>query len=399
MRTHATTRALTAMGCALALVAGTTATATAESPGVTDDTIKIALMVPLTGPAGATVGPGMSAGAQAVWKEVNEAGGVHGRMIEWVEEDTGCTAEIGIPGVKKAIHDHQVFMLASGGCSNEILSYRDIVIENGVPFSVWGATNDKITQQPNCCIFRTSLRAGYEGVLQADFARSIPGAERFAIIAQHDAWGQAKYDGVMAKLTEYGITPVADEEMNPEAADATPQALRISKANPDVIITDLYPKPTTVFLRAAHQYGLTKLPIILHTSINDLVQLEKDVGIPGAIDNAYTVTFTRDPNATDLEPWKAKLAAIASEIKLTPYSMWGVTGASVVVEALQRAGRDLTRESFIAAMESIEGFESEMIFGPITYSAEDKDGNKTGMFQKLHNGKQMDVGLTFKTIE
>ena len=396
MRTHATKRALAALGCALALVAGT---ATAETPGVTDNSIKIGLMVPLTGPAGATVGPGMSAGAQTVWTEVNEAGGVHGRMIEWVEEDTGCTAEIGIPGVKKAIHDHEVFMLASGGCSNEILSYRDIVLENGVPFSVWGATNDKITQQPNCCIFRTSLRAGYEGVLQADFARSIPNAERVAIIAQHDAWGQAKYDGVMAKLTEYGITPVADEEMTAETADATPQALRISKANPDVIITDLFPKPTTVFLRAAHQYGLTKLPIILHTSINDLVQLEKDVGIPGAIDNAYTVTFTRDPNSPELEPWKAKLAAIASEIKLTPYSMWGVTGASVVVEALERAGPDLTRESFITAMESIEGFESEMIFGPITYSAEDKDGNKTGMFQKLHNGKQTDVGLAWKAIE
>ena len=396
MRKLAFKGAATALGCALALVAGT---ATAETPGVTDDTIRIALMVPLTGPAGATVGPGMSAGAQAVWKEANEAGGIHGRMIEWVEEDTGCTADIGIPGVKKAIHDHQVFMLASGGCSNEILSYRDIVLENGVPFSVWGATNDKITQQPNCCIFRTSLRAGYEGVLQADFARSIPGAERFAIIAQHDAWGQAKYDGVMSKLTEYGITPVADEEMTAETTDATPQALRISKANPDVIITDLYPKPTTVFLRAAHQYGLTKLPIILHTSINDLVQLEKDVGIPGAIDNAYTVTFTRDPNTPDLDPWKAKLAAIAPEIKLTPYSMWGVTGASVVVEALKRAGRDLTRESFIVAMESIEGFESEMIFGPITYSAEDKDGNKTGMFQKLHDGKQTDVGLAFQVLE
>lgn len=397
MRTHATRRALSVLGCALALAAGSTA-ATAET-GVTDDTIRIGLMVPLTGPAGATVGPGMATGAKTVWTEVNEAGGIHGRKIEWVEEDTGCTAEMGIPAVKKAIHDHQVFMLASGGCSNEILSYRDIVLENGVPYSVWGATNDKITQQPNCCIFRTSLRAGYEGVLQADFARSIPNAKRFAIIAQHDAWGQAKYEGVMNKLKEYGITPIADEEMTAETADATPQALRISKANPDVIITDLYPKPTTVFLRAAHQYGLTKLPIILHTSINDLVQLEKDVGIPGAIDNAYTVTFTRDPNAPDLEPWKARLAAIAPEIKLTPYSMWGVTGASVVVEALRRAGRDLTRESLIAAMESIEGFESEMIFGPIAYSAEDHDGNKTGMFQKLHDGKQMDVGLTWKALD
>lgn len=395
MRTHTMRHAISALGCALALVAGA---ATAEV-GVTNDTIRIGLMVPLTGPAGATVGPGMAAGAKAVWTEANEQGGIHGRTIEWIEEDTGCSAEIGIPGVKKAIHDHEVFMLASGGCSNEILSYRDIVLENGVPFSVWGATNDKITAPPNCCIFRTSLRAGYEGVLQADFARSIPNAKRFAIIAQHDAWGQAKYEGVMNKLTEYGITPVADEEMTAETADATPQALRISRQNPDVIITDLYPKPTTVFLRAAHQYGLTRLPIILHTSINDLVQLEKDVGIPGAIDNAYTVTFTRDPNAQDLEPWKDKLAAIASEIKLTPYSMWGVTGGSVVVEALRRAGRDLTRESFIAAMESIEGFESEMIFGPITYSATDRDGNKTGMFQKLHKGKQMDVGLTYRVIE
>ena len=271
MRTHTLKRAATALGCALALVAGTAA---AETPGVTDTTIKIGLMVPLTGPGGATVGIGMSTGAKAVWTAANEAGGIHGRTIEWVEEDTGCTAEMGIPAVKKAIHDHEVFMLASGGCSNEILSYRDVVLENGVPFSVWGATNDKITMQPNCCLFRTALRAGYEGVLQADFARSIPGAERYAIIAQHDAWGQAKYDGVMSKLTEYGITPVADEEMTAETADATPQALRISKANPDVIITDLFPKPTTVFLRAAHQYGLTKLPIILHTSINDLVQLE-----------------------------------------------------------------------------------------------------------------------------
>ncbi|MEC8768934.1 MAG: ABC transporter substrate-binding protein [Pseudomonadota bacterium] len=366
--------------------------------GVTDTTIKIALMVPLTGPAGATVGPGMSAGARTVWTEINEKGGIHGRKIEWVEVDTGCTAEMGIPAAKRAIFEEDVFMLASGGCSNEILSYRDIVNENGVPFSVWGATNDKITAQPNCCIFRTSLRAGYEGVLQADFANSIPGAKRFAIIAQHDAWGQAKYDGVMNQLKKLGIEVIADEEMTVETADATPQVLRIAKAEPDVIITDLYPKPTNVFLRAAHQYGLTKKQILLHTSINDLVELDKTVALPGAVDNAYTVTYTRDPNAPDLAGWNDRLAKVAPEIKLTPYAMWGVTGAQVVAEALEKAGRDLTRESLLKAMRSIKGFESEMIVGPIDYT-EDYDGNKTGMFQKLHNGKMVDVGITYKDIK
>ena len=370
--------------------------ASSAEMGVTDSTIKIGLLVPLTGPGGATVGLGMATGAKAVWSEINDQGGIHGRKIEWVEVDTGCTAERGIPAAMKAIHEDEVFLLASGGCSNEILSYRDIVIENGVPFSVWGATNDKITLQPNCCIFRTSLRAGYEGVLQADFANSIPGAKRFAIIAQHDAWGQAKYDGVMNQLKMLGIEVVVDEEMTIDTIDATPQVLRIANANPDVIITDLFPKPTTVFLRAAHQYGLTKLPIILHTSINDLVELEELVGLPGAVDNAYTVTFTRDPNAPDLAVWNDKLKKIASEVTLTPYSMWGVTGAQVVAEALRNAGPDLTRESFIGAMEAMQGFESEMIVGPISYSADDHDGNKTGMFQKLDGGRMVDVGLTFK---
>ena len=368
----------------------------AAEVGVTDTSVKIGILVPLTGKAGATVGPGMTTGAKTIWTAVNESGGINGRKIEWIEEDTGCNAEIGIPGAKKQIFENEVFMLASGGCSNEILSYKDIVLENEVPFSVWAATNDKIIAQPNCCIFRTALRAGYEGVLQANFALSIPDAPRIAIVAQHDAWGQAKYDGVMKVLNEKGIKVVADEEMTADTADATPQALRIAKAEPDVIITDLYPIPTVVFLRAAHQYGLTKLPIILHTSINDLVQLDKDLGLPGALENAYTVTFTRDPNDPELDHWNDKLTAIAPEVRLTPYSMWGLTGAQVVAHALELAGRDLTRESFIKAMQSMRDFQPDTIFGPINYYPDDHEGNRTGMFQKLHNGQQIDVGLEYK---
>jgi branched-chain amino acid transport system substrate-binding protein len=399
MNINSALRILAAVSFAAVITLVSPQGASSAETGVTDDSIKIGLLVPLTGPGGATVGIGMATGAKTVWSEINDQGGIHGRKIEWVEVDTGCTAELGIPAAKKAIHEDEVFILASGGCSNEILSYREIVLENKVPFSVWGATNDKITMQPNCCIFRTSLRAGYEGVLQADFANSIPNAKRFAIIAQHDAWGQAKYDGVMNQLKKLGIEVIADEEMTIETADATPQVLRIANAKPDAIITDLFPKPTTVFLRAAHQYGLTKLPIILHTSINDLVELEKTVGLPGAVDNAYTVTFTRDPNASDLAGWNGRLEKIAPEVNLTPYSMWGVTGAQVVAEALRNAGRDLTRDSFIKAMESMQGFKSEMIVGPISYTPDDHDGNKTGMFQKLHNGQMVDVGLTYKEIK
>ena len=81
---------------------------------------------------------------------------------------------------------------------------------------------------------------------------------------------------------------------------------------------------------------------------------------------------------------------------MTPYSMWGLTGAQVVAHALELAGRDLTRESFIKAMQSMRDFQPDTIFGPINYYPDDHEGNRTGMFQKLHNGQQVDVGLEYK---
>ena len=374
----------------------TAAIANAESrDGVTADSVKIGLLVPITGAGGAS-GVGMAVGAEAYFADINSKGGIHGRKIVTLREDEACTAEAGIAGARKFIAQEKVFAIGLGGCSNSVLAYRNIVNEAGVPMVITGASHNDITKEPNCCTFRTSLTAANEGRLQVNFANSIPAAKKIAIVAQKDAWGLAKYSGVIERMKELGITPVADEELPPTQSDATAQVLRLAQLNPDVIITVLFPQPTVVFLRAAHQYGLTKKPIILQTSINDLVDLNTKVGVPGALENVYTVTFTKDPNGSEMGRWKDLLKKTHPTAELGPYAMWGIVGAEVIVEGLKQAGKDLTREKFIAAVEKIQGMQSDMSFGLLNFSPTVKNGNTTGMFQKLKDGKMGDVGTTWK---
>lgn len=383
------------MSAALALGTSVSVVNAQATDGVTADSVKIGLLVPITGASGPT-GLGMAAGAEAYFADINAKGGIHGRKIVTMREDEACTAEAGIAGARKLIAQEKVFAIGLGGCSNSVLAYRNITNEAKVPMVITGASHNDITKEPNCCIFRTSLTAANEGRLQVNFANSIPNAKRIALVSQKDAWGLAKYQGAIERLKELGITPIADEELPPTQSDATAQVLRLTQLNPDVIVTVLFPQPTVVFLRAAHQYGLTKKPIILQTSINDLVDLNTKVGVPGALDNVYTVTFTKDPNGPEMGRWKDLLKRSSATAELGPYTMWGIIGAEVFAEGLKKAGPDLTREKFIAAVEQIQGMQSDMSFGPLNFSSTVKNGNTTGMFQKLKDGKMVDVGTSWK---
>ena len=64
-------------------------------------------------------------GADVVYNEANRAGGIHGRKIQTVREDDACDAATAIAAAKKLIHQHQVFMIHGGGCSNPTIAARE----------------------------------------------------------------------------------------------------------------------------------------------------------------------------------------------------------------------------------------------------------------------------------
>lgn len=82
----------------------------AADVGVTDSEIKLGMVNVQTGPA-ASLGKGMLAGAEVVFKEVNANGGVNGRKINLLVGDDGYEPEKAVDATLKMIEEHKVFAL------------------------------------------------------------------------------------------------------------------------------------------------------------------------------------------------------------------------------------------------------------------------------------------------
>ena len=223
-------------------------------PGVTADTIRIGMFGPLTGPV-SIYGYPINDGAIAVYKQVNDAGGINGRKIEIVQEDDACDPTKARAAVKKLVSRDDVFMVHGGSCSAATFATRDTFIDEQVPFMLMAATLDKITAPLNHYIFATVPTGTVDGESIIRFVQSMPNVKRIAIVHHTDEWANAKLDAIRKVLSGgTGMTLVADEVLDRNASDATAQVLKVKDAKADVVLFVTYPGESAVFLRDAHKY-------------------------------------------------------------------------------------------------------------------------------------------------
>jgi branched-chain amino acid transport system substrate-binding protein len=313
-------------------------------------------------------------GAELVYRQANEKGGIHGRKINYIREDDECKNEGGIAAVKKLIHQHNVFMIHGGGCSNPAVAAREEVETSKVPMAVLDAVSDAIAKDAKY-IFHPGLVSGIESVAQVDFAKAN-GAKKIAVVWQNDAWGKGRLEALQERLKKDGITPVTVEEMTVDQNDATAVALKLQKSGADVVIQELYPKPTAVLIRDTLKFGYKPLHVS-QTGTADLIDLQKQVGIPGGLDRFFAISqVSVSIEDKDMEPWKQLLEKHFPNDRLSIYTLFGIASAKVVVAALEKAGRDLTREKLVATLNTLCGVETGIYPGPVCFKPTDHHGSK-----------------------
>jgi branched-chain amino acid transport system substrate-binding protein len=373
---------------ALALVAALPAMAD-SAPGVTADAIKIGTFGALTGP-GYLYGKLAMNGVEVVFDEVNAAGGINGRKLVLVREDDRCDPASAISAVNKLIHQEEVFALIGGGCSNATFAAREAIEEAKIPFVVVASVHDGITTPPAANIFSTALTSSIESQAQLEFALQ-QGAKRIAVVSMRDAWGRARYTPLMEAFKAKGVKPVADEELSPDANDATAQVLRLKQSNADAVLMVLYPKPAAVFMRDASKLGFKPLAVG-QTGIADPAAFEEQVGVPGATANFRTISMVKyTPDDPAVDKWRHAIETKFPGDRLSVFNLFGVGSAQVLVEALRRAGPDLTREKLIAAIAGIRDFRTDVYGGPISCSEQDHRCNKSPAWLKKDPGKPVQV--------
>ncbi len=354
-----------AAGLALAGALGIPAAAAqSHAPGVTETEVKIGAFGPLTGPV-YMYGKLAMNGVDAYFDKVNEDGGVHGRKLVLVREDDGCKPEGAIAAVKKLAYDHQVFGIIGGACSNATIAARPELEKAGVPIIVNSAVADSITDPPAANIFTAMLTASIESRAQLQYAID-EGSKKIAVISQRDAWGRARYAPLMDAVKKQGVQLAADIEVAPEANDATAQALQLKASGADAVVMVLYPKPAAVVIRDSLKIGYKPL-WVGQTAINDMVAFRDQVGIPGALDKVVTISTVRfQPTDPEVKDWAERVKKLFPNDNLSTFNLNGIGSAMVFVEALKQAGKDVTREKFLRALGSLQGFDAFVYGGPIT---------------------------------
>jgi branched-chain amino acid transport system substrate-binding protein len=363
-----------ALGAVLAVfLAGGTQ---AADPGLTQDSIKIGIFGPMTGAASA-FGKGML-GVQAVYKDLNEHGGINGRKIETVLEDTACDPAKGIAATKKLIAQDQVFLLHGGACSNVVMAIKPDIAASGVPYVVATAANAAIGSPTTANIFMTVASTATMGRTMVDFAVTKPGAQRIAVISHSDEWGKSGHDPALDQLkTKFNLTPVADVAFERGSINATPQVLQIKAANPDFVLAFLYPAEFTIFLREAFKYGLN-VPTMGNQAI-PIEDVAQQVANPAIMKNVYVfyplAAQIGDPK---LAKWTDIFTKYNPGVKLDTQCLLGMGGTEAVIEALRAAGPDLTREKFITALNNLHSFDTGVLAAPLEFSPTNHSGMTGG---------------------
>ena len=359
---------------AAALVAG--ALPALAQQGVTADAVTIGAHGPITGPA-AYIGLAGRDGMMLAAKEINAAGGVHGRRINIVFEDDGHSPTRALAAVKKLVEQDKVFAVMSVGGSNATVGAVDYMKEKGVPFYVSIASAPQVTWPHARNLFRggTTETARY-GELYAEFLASR--AKRIAIMSGREEYPRNEGDATTTKLKEWFDTaPVVRTEFNIGDKDFTPQLVEVQKANPDVVAFFGNPAEAAIAMRQAKELGL-KQPFFVGSNMVDPALVAAAKNAAEGVTGFSLIPYLPGSKAPEMVKWEAawkKEYPSAPSGRPNNFDLLAYGDMHVLAEGMRRAGKDLTHDSLIKALEGVQNYRVGPIATPRTFSTRHHIGN------------------------
>jgi branched-chain amino acid transport system substrate-binding protein len=352
------------------------ASAADSTIGVEKDKIKIGVMGPMSGPA-AVFGKAVF-GVEALYKRVNDEGGIHGRKIELIREDTACDPAKGLAAYRKLVSQDRVFAINGGLCSSVVLALKPEIVKANIPFVTIGAVAGGISNPVAPTLFQSVATGDEVARTMIDFAMTRPATKKLAFVGPSDEWGKSNIEPALAHLKkQYGLEPTQLLTMEKGSTDATPHILKIRAAGADVVVAMMYPAEMAIFLRDAYKYGL-KLPVLAPQSIS-LEDTRARAGTAAAVQNLYVYyPYVAPFDSPEMKQWAALIAKYYPEERIENFSFLGMGGTLALLEALKKAGPELTREKFVAAMDATHNLETGVLGTTLSFSPTNHAGVRGG---------------------
>jgi len=319
--------------------------------GVTPTEVTLGMCNVLTGPA-AALGTGIKKGSLVYFDKVNKAGGIHGRKIRVVSYDDGYEPKNTVAQTRKLVNEDKVFALFGYVGTPTSTAIMPIIAEAKIP--LWGPfTGAEFLRNPvNRNIF--NVRSSYfdEAETQVQYLADKRGLKKIGAFTQNDAYGLAVKGGVLKALRKRNLELVGEGTYERNTEDVATAVAALKKANPEAVSMVGTYKAMAAFIRESKAQGFS--PVFLNVSFVGTAALVKELGPAGdGVIITQVMPSPADASVPLVAQYRADMKAAGhSELDFT--DLEGYVDAVVFVEALKKAGANLTRDAFVAAAESLD---------------------------------------------
>ena len=197
-----------------------------------DEAFRIGVMESLTGP-GETYGTVANQAKQLAVDEINAAGGINGRMIELVVEDSKCNAQDAITAYNKLTDVDGVKIILGTSCSGAMLGAAPLAEKEGVVMFSGLATNPDIAEAGDY-IFRTSMNDAQLGIDTGNLLWA-DGIRKLATFNETTDYAEGVRRESVAQFEKRGGEVVAEERYPSDVTDFRSQLTKLINASPDAL--------------------------------------------------------------------------------------------------------------------------------------------------------------------
>jgi len=360
-----------------------------EVPGVTDTTVRIGGFAAQSGPV-APIGISVRKGFEAYIKSVNDAGGVHGRKIEIVKVvDDEFTAAKGLAASKELVESDKVFALAPVLGTPGVQASVDYWVEKNIPV-VYPMTGIEQTAHPaKKNVFAVQPNNFDEARILTQYAVKDLGKKKVAVLWQNSDMGKQGLKGVQEIIKSVGGEIVHDASHEAKAVDfATPVLNAKSKGAEAVIIYTTLAESVGI-MKEMQKQGLTAVPLTSYVNADpvNLPKLAGDASV-GLITGGWVPVA--DPNSPDIKKFGEIYAKYNNNEAPNAYSTAGFIAAELLVKGLQDAGKELTQEKFVNALEALKNWNGIMA-KDISYGPGDRRGSTAFYLNKVQKNDKGEI--------
>ena len=325
--------------------------ATAQTQGVSKNEIVIGTIQDLSGPI-AAAGKSSRNGMLLYAADINEQGGIHGRKIRLVVTDSAYDPKKAVLAAQKLVQQDKIFLMAGVMGTAPAMAVMPILFDKNIPH-VMPITAARQMYEPLHRLKYSFAATYYDQMRSAVKYLNKERADRkWCIIFQDDDFGNEFVAGAEAGLKEVGKTLTERTSYKRGATEFSSQVQKMKGAGCDTVLMGTIIRETVGTMAEARKVGWTAQFVGSAAAYNHLIP-QLGGPITNGLIAAHTVPHPYLDDASDkVRFWANKYKTMFNE-NPDVTAVYGYLVMDQTVKGLEKAGPNLTVDSFIKAMDSL----------------------------------------------